>query len=137
MNNQGMNNLIQDMATASGASISEVEARLSKYRDCESESEWDSDSDSESESECEYDSDGSIDLETMSLKELMEECKIVGVSATGNKKVLRERLWNWDDANVKATNTTTLTVAKKDYEPRLKPKPKPKPKRKAKPCVRS
>ena len=115
--------LILATMKATGLTRKEIEYKLSGFY--ESESDCDSDSD--------YDSDGSIDLETMSLEELKNECEFVGVSSTGTKAQIRERLWAWDDENVKASKTTTITTVKKPYEPRAKPKKKPTPKKKPAP----
>lgn len=78
----------------------------------------------ESEPDSDYDSDGSIDLENMSLEELKNECKFVGVVSNGTKAQIRERLWAWDDENVKGSKTTAITTVQKPYEPRAKPKKK-------------
>ena len=78
----------------------------------------------ESEPDSDYDSDGSIDLENMSLEELKNECKFVGVVSNGTKAQIRERLWAWDDENVKGSKTTAITTVQKPYEPRPKPKKK-------------
>ena len=115
--------LILATMEATGFNRKQIEYKLSGFYESESDSDSDSDSD--------YDSDGSIDLETMSLTELKNECEFVGVPSTGTKAQIRERLWAWDDENVKASKTTTITTVKKPYEPRAKPKKKPAPKKKA------
>lgn len=105
--------LILATMEATGFTRKQVEDKLSGF--------YESESDSDSDSEMDYDSDGSIDLENMSLVDLKNECEFVGVPSTGTKAQIRERLWAWDDENVKGSKTATV---QKPYEPRAKPKKK-------------
>ena len=111
---------------------------------------YDSDSDSDSESDSESDL---LDLEKMTLAQLKYECAENGLSTKGTKAQLKDRLYEWDEAqesidsgmsssededdNIVCLAKTVKAVKLDKEKPKAKGKPKPKAKAAAKPKAKA